>query len=105
MKRLLLITLVALVLLVGGCGFEGDPMLDDAYTLNVYPGETDTYDIGSETYRYAEGYFGVVHADSLSVGGGMLSAPAYGEIYITVPIATTCTLANTYYLVAIYGNL
>ena len=95
MKRLLLSVLLAMVLLLAGCGFEGDPMIDDAYTQNVYPGATNTYDIGSETYRYAEGHF-----ESLYVGDSSLSPPAYGEIYITTPIATTCTAANTYYLVA-----
>lgn len=100
MKRILLITLVALVLLMGGCGFEGDPMLDDAYTRNVYPGEDGTYNIGRGGLAYAEGYFDALYVDGEAVGGGVLSAPAYGEIYITTPIATTCTVAGTFYLVA-----
>lgn len=64
MKRILLSILLAMVLLAGGCGFEGDPMIDDMYTQNVYPGETDTYQVGSEDLRYSEGYF-----EDLDVGG------------------------------------
>jgi len=66
MKRLLLSVLLVLVLVLSGCGFEGDPMIDDAYTQNVYPGETDTYQVGSEDLRYSEGYF-----ENLDVGGAL----------------------------------
>jgi len=70
MKRILLSILLVMVLLVGGCGFEGDPMIDDAYTRNVYPGETDTYQVGSEDLRYSEGYFEDLDvSDDLDVAG------------------------------------
>jgi len=56
----LLVAVAALALLVG-CGMPGDPMVDDMYTKNVYPGHTDTYTIGSEEYTYHHGYFGHLH--------------------------------------------
>ena len=58
--RLLLVAVVALVLLVG-CGMPGDPMPDDMYTRNIYPGHTDTYQIGSPDYLYRQAYIGQIH--------------------------------------------
>lgn len=95
MRRLswLPVVLVGLLLLVG-CA-PGDPLPEDFYTKNIYPGTNATYDVGGIDNWYADGYF-----TNLYVGGVPLSTPAYGEIYITIPIATECTLADTYYLVA-----
>ena len=56
----LLVAVVALALLAG-CGMPGDPIVDDMYTKNVYPGYTDTYTIGSEEYTYEHGYLGHLH--------------------------------------------
>lgn len=51
---LLLVMLVALLM---GCGLPGDPMLDDMYTQNVYPGTAGDYSVGSEDLPYGEGWF------------------------------------------------
>ena len=53
--------LVVLVLSLAGCGTPGDPMLDDMYTRDIYPGATDTYSVGSEDYYYEHGYLGHLH--------------------------------------------
>ncbi len=63
MKRLLVSILLLVVLLLPGCA--GDP-LADIFMSNIYPGGTDTYDIGSTTYRWDEGYFRIVHADNIT---------------------------------------
>lgn len=74
MKRVLLITLLAVVLLMGGCGFEGDPVLDDVYSRNIYPGDDSTYNIGREGLAYAEGYFDALYVRGEAVGGGVAGA-------------------------------
>lgn len=58
MKLLLLPVLLVLMLVIGvvATGCIGDPW-DDLYTSNLYPGTTDTYDVGSAALRYDSGYF------------------------------------------------
>jgi hypothetical protein len=51
---------------MSSCGFENDPMMDDLYTQNIYPGVTDTYDVGSASLRYDEGYFRLLHSDNIT---------------------------------------
>jgi len=62
-----LLLLVMLVALLVGCGMPGDPILDDIYTQDVYPGTASTYSIGSEDLPYSEGWF-----DDLAVDGDIL---------------------------------
>jgi len=52
------------------CGMPGDPMQDDMYTRDVYPGESSVYDVGSDSLRYAEGFYDRVRVyEVLNVGG------------------------------------
>jgi len=57
------------ILLLVGCGMPGDPIVDDLYTKNVYPGTTNTYNVGSDDYTYNEGWFYNLYAtNNLIVG-------------------------------------
>ncbi len=87
MRFPLLLVISSILLLVG-------VVACDRVDTDILPVIDSTYDIGSTTLGWAEGHF-----DSLYVGGEVLSSPAYGEIYITTPLVTTCTLADTFYLV------
>lgn len=49
---------IVLVALLVGCGMPGDPILDNLYTQNIYPGATNEYSIGSEDLVYDENWFG-----------------------------------------------
>ena len=53
---ILSLLLVATIPLIS-CGTANDPMLDDMYTRNIYPGDNTTYDIGSIVLEYKDGYF------------------------------------------------
>jgi len=58
-----------MVLVAGvACGMEGDP-LADMYTEDLYPGTTNTYDVGSLTLEYRNGYFADLFVDGVSVEG------------------------------------
>lgn len=93
MKKVLRIGILTTIVMLTGCGAPGDP-LDDFYTRNVYPGTASTYSVGSVDLSYSDGYF-----DNVYIAGTAYNSPAYGEIYITTPLATTITLVDTYYLV------
>jgi len=60
--------LIIIMMSLTGCGLPGDPVLDDFYTRNVYPGTANTYTIGSEEYPYSEGWF----EDLLVAGDGAI---------------------------------
>ena len=49
------------ILLLAGCGMPGDPIVDNLYTQNVYPGTDGSYGVGSEDAYYEHGYFGHLH--------------------------------------------
>jgi len=51
------VLLIILINLLLGCGAPGDPILDNMYTRNIYPGASSTYSIGSEDLPYSEGWF------------------------------------------------
>lgn len=61
MKRLIITVLLSVCLLLSGCGMAGDPISDDLYTKNIYPGTDSTYQIGTDTNRYKDGYFDDLH--------------------------------------------
>lgn len=67
MNKLILILGLLLTLIVSGCGAVGDPILDDLYTRNVYPGAAGTYSIGSEGLPYLRGWFNDGIFDDLAV--------------------------------------
>ena len=48
-----------------------DPMIDDIYTQNVYPSDNVTYDLGSTTYTWDDGYFDNLYVGGAAVGGGL----------------------------------
>ena len=69
MKRFqltLLCIVIGLAVALCGCGAAGDPILDNLYTQNVYPGNASSYDIGSETYPYSAGWFDEVNTDNVT---------------------------------------
>lgn len=96
MKKLISILSVFMLLAISVVGCTAtDPITGDLYTENIFPSDNVTFDLGSPALTWDEGYF-----DVLYIGGDSISTPAYGELYVSVPAATTCTLAGTYYLVA-----
>jgi hypothetical protein len=67
-KTLLSVLLVSAILLsVVGC--SADDPIEDLYTMNVYPGSTGNYDIGSPSAQYEDGYF-----EHLYLNGSVVSA-------------------------------
>jgi len=84
-RSALFIILAAFVLAMAGCGAPGDPIVDDLYTQNVYPGMTDTYDIGSTDATYNEGWFRSVQLTGQRIGQPPIKIDA-GEL-LTVPEA------------------
>jgi len=67
-RRIITILFLAIILIVGigvavSCGFEGDPMLDDMWARNIYPGIDNTYNIGSASLRWHDiyGYDGIIN--------------------------------------------
>ena len=58
-----LLCVLIVLILITGCA--GDP-LADIFMSNIYPGNTDTYDVGSLSYRWDEGYFRIIHADNIT---------------------------------------
>ena len=75
------ILLLIISLVAPACGFEGDPMLDDLWTRNIYPGTTNTYDVGSLAYQYNNGYFASLFVGGVPVGTGS------GDVVGTPPSA------------------
>lgn len=72
-KRVISIALALLfIALLAGC-MVGDPLLDDFYTKNIYPGVTDTYHIGSATLRYDGGYFREIYLNGALLVPGIMA--------------------------------
>lgn len=65
-----IVGILALAVSLTGCGAPNDPILDDLYTQNIYPGTASTYSIGSEDLPYSEGWF-----DGLTVNEEVLEGP------------------------------
>jgi len=90
--RLSLLLVIALIIPLSGCGMAGDPILDDLYTQNVYPGTAGVYSIGSEELPYQEGWFYDLHTlNILNVGEGtppLVLPPGSGYFDSAVRIRT-----------------
>jgi len=69
MKKAIAILLTLALLGLPACGTYGDPLVEDFYTRNVYPAVTSTYDVGSPEREYAEGYFGSLYAENITLSG------------------------------------
>ena len=61
---LLFIGLLILLTLVG-CTAQDSNDLGDTYFNNVYPGKTDTYNVGSSTYEWNNGYFKNIYLNGI----------------------------------------
>lgn len=74
MKHLLKIGLpiVVIGLLATSCGTAGDPISDDLYSKNIYPGSSRLYNIGSEFLPFLRAYFYEGHFDQLYISGDSL---------------------------------
>lgn len=66
-KYLLALLAMGIVFLSVGCT-QNDPM-EDTWTQNIYPASDSTYDIGSPSLAYAEGYFDDIFCRNLSASG------------------------------------
>jgi len=71
MKKLISIlsVLVLLGVSIMGCTAT-DPITDDLYVSNFYPSDTVTYDFGSPTLAWREGYFSDLFVGGVPVGTG-----------------------------------
>ncbi len=76
MKSRLWVVVSAMLLLlsisVPACAPSESIGLGDMYLQNVYPGATNTYDVGSLTYQWDDGYFQNVYVGGVALGGGGL---------------------------------
>ncbi len=71
MKKLLLALLLIPVICVG-CSID-DPF-EDMYTSNIYPALNNTYDIGSPTLMFQDGYFVNLSIGNVSLGNSIISS-------------------------------
>ena len=69
MKWTTLIALLGVALLVG-CGMPGDPIFDNLYTQNVYPGTASQYTVGSDDLPYLSGYFDYLYLNGIPLSSG-----------------------------------
>lgn len=94
------LAIVLLVLPIVGCGLPGDPVVDDIYSQDIYPGTDQGYDLGSEDYRYDDIYgtnlniSGIATIDDLT---GTLRADA-GLLGIDLARATISTENRAIYV-------
>jgi len=71
---------LVLILLLAGCSPGDAKSLGDLYTQNMYPGTTDTYDVGSAALQYDGGYFREVYINGILLvpgGGGPEADPVF----------------------------
>jgi hypothetical protein len=101
MKRIAVILFLTILIGVTGCTTSG--LIDNVFSQNVYPVTDSTYDVGSPTLTYDNGYF-----DNLFIGGVPLVssywvADVNGINYSAGSIGVnTPSVANS--LVNIYSN-
>jgi hypothetical protein len=79
-KRMVLSLLLCAVVVAGAMGCSLEEPLDDMWTQNIYPGANNTYDIGSPTLQYRDGYF--VNLNILNTIMENVTVPDGGCIYI-----------------------
>lgn len=90
---ILLVTVLAVSLV--GCGMAGDPILDDLYTRNVYPGTAGTYSVGSEGLPYSSGHFNTAMiTDAVNASSGNFdelnaSKGDYGDVTMNSILSST----------------
>ena len=72
-RKVLVVTCILILALIVSCGTANDPMLDDMYTRNIYPGANSTHDIGSTTLQYQDGYFTNLYLSGIPVTSGEIS--------------------------------
>ena len=65
MNKIALLLVFLVALLCTGCS-PRDDLLDDLYTRNIYPSANITFDLGSPTYTWDEGFFRLIHADNIT---------------------------------------
>lgn len=98
------ITLViALLVVLLGCGAPGDPILDNLYTQDVLPGTTSTYSVGSASLPYDEGHFGAIYLDGVLLVNLVTMFDSKGDILVATGDDTPIVLKvgpDTYVLTA-----
>jgi len=78
-----IVVLVALLALCVGCSTPTSPE-DDMWTQNLYPATNNTYDIGSPSLQYQDGYFVNLHiANSSSIGNISIATGNFTNINVT----------------------
>lgn len=65
-SRIFILATILVITGLSACGLPGDPIVEDMYTQNVYPGTDGSYSIGSEEYTYHHGYFEHLHLSGTS---------------------------------------
>lgn len=65
MARAIICAIMIGFILTGCGGLPGDPIIDNLYTKNVYPGDDSTYDIGASGNSYNTAYINNIILDGL----------------------------------------
>ena len=105
MKKLLIVVLVAFCFLFLASCSTGDPWPEDLYTRDLYPGTTNTYQVGSAALQYTGGYFQNVYLNGVLLVPGVVveidpvftASPAFGIAALDIaawnghPLLTTGT--------------
>lgn len=71
-KRSVVLLALLVVLLLGGC-IAGDPLPENLYTKDLFPGKTNTYHAGSLTLQYDGGYFRELYLNGVMLVPGIMA--------------------------------
>lgn len=80
MNKIVLLCLIVVMVVVGfACSYDS-PYPEDMWTQNIYPGIANTYDIGSPSHSYANGYFTNLFIAGLPVGDNVTGVGVAGRL-------------------------
>jgi hypothetical protein len=95
LKPVLFFALIAMMLLgILGCS-PTSPYPESMWTMDIYPGITNTYNVGSPTYTYANGYFTNLFVAGLPVGDNVTGAGTAGRLVQWAGVSSIMNATNT----------
>lgn len=88
--------LIALVSILGvSACTQTSPYPEDMWTQNIYPGISNTYNVGSPTYMYANGYFTNLFVGGLPVGDNVTGTGTVGRLVQWSGVSSIANATNT----------